>query len=134
MARILKRETGQSIVEIVLLFPILILLLMGLLDFGRLFYAMVALNDAAEEGAIYAAIDPTDLTGIQSRASNATTTLVTISAADVSTTVGTIAVGAPITVTVEFDFEFYTPVAVAFFENNQVRLRAEAVNPIINTH
>ena len=63
-----KKEKGQSIVEIALLLPVLLLMLLGLVDFGRVYYVMVALKDAAQEGAAYAAARPNDGTGIAERA------------------------------------------------------------------
>ena len=45
--------TGQSLVEFALITPLLLLLVMGTLDFGRVFYIKVALQSAAREGAYY---------------------------------------------------------------------------------
>src|SRR3972149_7691537 len=51
-------ETGQSLVEFALMLPFLLLMLMGTLDVGRLYFAYVAIQNAAGEGALYAAIHP----------------------------------------------------------------------------
>ncbi len=51
----MKQEKGNSIVEFALLAPILLLLLFGLVDFGRVFDAWVVTTNAAREGARYAA-------------------------------------------------------------------------------
>jgi hypothetical protein len=48
------REGGQSIVEFVLVLPVLLIILAGLLDLGRLYFAYVAVTDVAGEGAGYA--------------------------------------------------------------------------------
>lgn len=128
-----NKEKGQSIVEIALLLPVLLLMLMGLLDFGRVYYVMVALNDAAQEGAAYAASRPNDTTGIAERAAAASTGLITLSTDDVSVTIagGTPTAGAAVTVAVAYDFTFYTPIAQTFFGSNVVTLDAEASNAII---
>ncbi|MBN1919649.1 MAG: pilus assembly protein [Anaerolineae bacterium] len=128
-----KKEKGQSIVEMALLLPVLLLMLMGLLDFGRVYYVMVALNDAAQEGAAYAASRPSDTTGIAERAASASTGLITVSTDDVSVTIagGTPAAGAAVTVAVQYEFTFYTPIAQTFFEGNTVTLEAETSNAII---
>ncbi len=133
MKRQAVREKGQSIVEVALLFPLLILLLMGVADLGRAYYAVVALKDAAEEGALYAAIDPDNITEIQNRAVHASSGLVEFEASQVSRlpSSGFIA-GAPVTVTVAYDFEFYTPIIQAFFDGGSVTLRGQAVNPIVS--
>jgi Flp pilus assembly protein TadG len=128
----MKREKGQSLVEVAILFPIMLLLLMGVVDLGRAYYAMVALNDAAEEGALYAAIEPDNLTEIQNRAVHATSGLITFAAADVTRkpTSGFTA-GGPVTVTVTYDFELYTPIIQTFFDSGIVTLHGQAVNPIV---
>lgn len=63
-------ERGQSLVELAISFTILLLLVAGTVDFGRAFFTWVALRDAAQEGATYASIDPTNVTEIQNRVYN----------------------------------------------------------------
>lgn len=46
---------------------ILLVLVSGIVDFGRAFFSFVTLNDAAKEGATYASICPTDISGIFAR-------------------------------------------------------------------
>ena len=49
------RETGQSLVEVALALPILLLILLGLADLGRAFYYTTAVASAARQGAAYVA-------------------------------------------------------------------------------
>ena len=42
-----RRIRGQSVVEFALVLPILLLLLAATIDFGRLFYTYVAVDNAA---------------------------------------------------------------------------------------
>lgn len=51
----LRRPTGQSLVEFTLILPVLLLLLMGGIDFGRVFLGWVSLNNTARIAANYAA-------------------------------------------------------------------------------
>lgn len=44
---------GQSLVEIALLLPILLVLVICTLEFGRLFYTKIVITNAAREGAYY---------------------------------------------------------------------------------
>lgn len=44
-----KDERGQSMVEMALLLPVMLLLLAGIFDFGRLFYSYVHLQMASQE-------------------------------------------------------------------------------------
>jgi hypothetical protein len=46
-----KSRSGQSLVEFAFMLPILVLLLIGLADFGFLFYAHVQVTNATREGA-----------------------------------------------------------------------------------
>jgi PKD repeat protein len=54
-----RRIRGQSLVELALVLPVLLVLLAAALDLGRVFYATISLNNAAREGAMAAAADPT---------------------------------------------------------------------------
>ncbi len=53
------RQRGQALVELALIVPLLLLLSMAALDLGRVFYAQITIADAAREGALEAAQDPT---------------------------------------------------------------------------
>ncbi|GAB5494212.1 MAG: hypothetical protein Phog2KO_44270 [Phototrophicaceae bacterium] len=53
-----NKENGQSLIEMALTLPLLLLLLSGLLDLGRAYYTYIALEEAAAEAAIYLAISP----------------------------------------------------------------------------
>lgn len=50
-------ERGQGLVEFALVFPVFILLLLGLLDLGRAVYAYNTIGDAAREGARVAIVN-----------------------------------------------------------------------------
>jgi Flp pilus assembly protein TadG len=53
------RSRGQSIVELAILAPVLLVLLAAALDLGRLFSSQITIANAAREGALAAAQDPT---------------------------------------------------------------------------
>lgn len=73
-----QKEKGQSVTEFALILPVLIIVMAGLLDLGRLYYSYVAVTDAAGEGAAYAAIHPADTDGIIARAQDACGGLIAI--------------------------------------------------------
>ena len=52
------RERGQSLVETAIVFPVLLLLLAAVVDFGRAFDAYIVLTNAAREGARFGAVKP----------------------------------------------------------------------------
>jgi Flp pilus assembly protein TadG len=81
--------SGQSLVELALALPVLILLLLAAADFGRLFYTWIAVSNAARAGAQYgsqtltnaadsngmtraATTDGSNITGLQATASQCT--------------------------------------------------------------
>ena len=53
-----RREGGQSLVETAVVFPILVLLLAAIVDFGRAFDAYIVLTNAAREGARFGSTNP----------------------------------------------------------------------------
>lgn len=63
-------ERGQSLIELVLLLPVLVLVLVGTIDFGRAFTAYITVTNAAREGARYGAMYPADIANIKARARN----------------------------------------------------------------
>ena len=60
-------KCGQSLVELAVSLPILMLLMLGTLDLGRMFFDYIQLRGAVREGAAYGARFPTDTAGIASR-------------------------------------------------------------------
>ena len=55
-----RRSRGQSLVELALVLPVILLLVMMALDFGRAFYSWVTITNATRVGANYAAANPSD--------------------------------------------------------------------------
>ncbi|WP_284979011.1 TadE/TadG family type IV pilus assembly protein [Arthrobacter sp. fls2-241-R2A-200] len=51
-----KKERGAVAVEMALLLPLLLLLLIGIMEFGRALNVQISLTEAAREGARYAAV------------------------------------------------------------------------------
>ncbi len=64
----IRSSRGQSLVEFALTLPLLMLILIGTLDLGRITASYVILANAAREGARYGAAHPGDATGIAQRA------------------------------------------------------------------
>jgi len=54
------RQKGQSLVEFALVLPLLLILVLGAMDIGRLFYMKIIITNAAREGAYYLSIFPED--------------------------------------------------------------------------
>ena len=108
---------GQGIVELAISMPLLLLLLLGTIDIGRVFYDYIQLRNAVREGAGYGARMPNDVGGITLRVNRhgipAGTTVSVACTGDCTTTngvpngVGTIEVSATST---------FTPVTTSFLQ------------------
>lgn len=81
----LKRERGQSLVELAISMVILLYLLSGAVQFGLGFFQYVQLRDAAQEGALYGSMNPTDTAGIEARIRGASSSPIDLSNDDVTT-------------------------------------------------
>jgi len=72
-AGILTSESGQSVLELALLTPLLLALLIGLIELGRYAYISILVGNAARAGAAYGAqtlAQSADTTGIRRTADN----------------------------------------------------------------
>jgi Flp pilus assembly protein TadG len=61
-----KHKKGQSMVEFALVIPVMVLLIAGIFDLGRAFYAAITITNAAREGARYGTLHPDDFAGMKS--------------------------------------------------------------------
>jgi Flp pilus assembly protein TadG len=61
-------ERGQSLVELAISLIVLLFLLLGAVEFSLALFQYVTIRDAAQEGALYGSINPTDEDGIKDRA------------------------------------------------------------------
>jgi Flp pilus assembly protein TadG len=123
-----RQNLGQSLVEFALILPVLLLILMGVFDFGRAIYAFNAVSNAAREGARTAIVDQSVSGGsyvaAQAAADQATALgLDPADPADVDVTfpdtsgVGMCAnpgVGCTVRVEVHYEFEPLTPIIGSF--------------------
>ena len=99
------KERGAALVEAAIILPFLILLVLGTIDIARAFFDAAKIQEAAQEGAIYAATHPKiPLDTIQR-------TEETISTPDIT---GSVVVTCPatdqVTVTVSYTFNMITPI------------------------
>lgn len=79
----LKSERGQSLVELAISLLILLYLLSGAVEFGIAFFQYVQLRDAAQEGALYGSMNPTDTAGIEARVRAASSSPIDLTVDDV---------------------------------------------------
>lgn len=133
------RRRGQSLVELALVLPVLIILLLGLADLGRLFYAYVGISGAAAEGAAYGATiarrpDLDFVEETRRRTVEATDGLVQLDDPAQQVTVVPASINPSterITVTVTYDFELITPLVRNMLGGGILPLRGLAARSIV---
>jgi len=139
--RIERGEKGQSMVELALTLLIILTLLAGAVDLGSAFFSYVAIRDAAQEGALYGSLYPTDTNGIYYRvrqSSSAPVNLSDISIVTVpppSTPQGAcrpLSGSNPITVTVRYNYELSMPFIGAILGTDKIPLSASVTDTILN--
>ena len=64
----LRREEGAVLVEFAIIAPLLFVLLLGIIEFGIVFFSYNTIANAAREGARYGVVHPGDAAGIESAA------------------------------------------------------------------
>ena len=114
-----RLENGQSLVEISISFLFFLFFLLGLLDLGRAYFIMVALEDSAGEAAAFLSINPdcdvadagacADPNNAEWRAANAAGDQLDWSGATISVFYPTVGTGTGNQVRVRIDYPF-TPI------------------------
>ena len=145
--RVRSVSRGQSMVELALVLPLLVLMMLIAIDFGRIYFSYIQINNAAREGAKYAASAPSNtalITTAASRETNAQaqsgeSALVlsapvcknaggTVISCATATTGGS-GPGNTVTVRVAESFSFLTPIINNFWGNN-FQMTASATSTI----
>lgn len=122
-------EEGQSLVEMALMFPILLLVLTGILDLGRAYYSYLQLTNAAREGARYGATYPKDDAKIKTATVDAAANSnVPITTNDVYVSKTGTSSGDTITVSVNINFQFIT---AYIFRIGTIPLQNSASMPVL---
>ena len=124
--KILRSNEGQSLVEFAMILPILLMLIMGILEFGIMLNSYLSVRNASREGARVAIVGSTDieiknliLTISPSLNSTDLTVVVTPSA-------GSRKSGDPITVEVQYNYHFTVPIISGIFGSGIV-LKAQTI-------
>ncbi|MDH7488991.1 MAG: TadE/TadG family type IV pilus assembly protein [Anaerolineae bacterium] len=107
-----RRGRGQSLVEVALLLPVLIVLLAAVIDLGRVLDASIVLSNAARVGARFGSIHPTWYDSIRVRVvdfannSGMAFTGVVLDGSNVEVSSSAVP-GQPIVVTITYDLPLY---------------------------
>ena len=140
-----KRERGQSLVELSISLVLLLLLLTGLVEFGMAFFQFVQLRDAAQEGALYGSMNPTDCTNIENRVKGASNSPVNLN--DPSVTIEVSIDGNPcgnstyltldcegngLTVDIRFEHQIFMPFLASLLGESTIPLHASVTDTILS--
>jgi Flp pilus assembly protein TadG len=130
-----RGERGQSLVELAISLTVILLLLSGAVDFSIAYFSFSAMQDAAQEGALYGSVNPEDETGIISRVRSASTNPVDLAdedLVDVTVTLpGDACEGNEIRVNVIYDYPISMPFIGAIIGSQQIRLNARVTDTIL---
>ena len=108
MRRTELRKRGQAMVEFALVLPILLIILLGIMEFGLVFHEYLVVTHAAREVARAATLGE-DITVVETRVGVLTSETVVV---------GTGVRGSPVTVTVTRMVPLMTPLFSAIFPHN----------------
>lgn len=106
----MKSQKGQTLVETALILPILLMLLFGITDFGRVFHVYLTLDHAGREAAREASVGSDDAV-INLKIIDATSGLNKDKLGVSITPVGKVnrASGSEVTIELTYPFDFLTP-------------------------
>jgi Flp pilus assembly protein TadG len=118
----LREESGATAVEFVLILPLLLALIIGLIDFGRIGFVQVSVTAASREGARFSSLYSSGITNIQTLndfVQNSTPTVARVSQLDsqgslsvTTTQCSAIQSGENTSVTVATNFKWLLPVGL----------------------
>src|SRR5215216_1917164 len=141
-----RLQRGQSLVEMAFGFVLLLIVLSGLLDIGRAYFTYIAMEDGAGEAALYLAIDPdcgqasdhpedpgrcADPNNATFRAREAGNENINWSNAKIDFSRPRVyAVGAQVSVTIEYPMTLLSPFMPRFAGMNPIFLKVQATQII----
>lgn len=130
-----RGERGQSLVELAISLTVIMLLLAGAVDFSIAYFSFSAMQDAAQEGALYGSIHPDDVQGIKDRVRNASSNPVDLSDQDLVevnvTFPGQICEGNEVVVSVIYDYPISMPFIGSIIGAQQITLNANVTDTIL---
>ena len=107
-------ERGAAAVEFALLLPLLLMLVLGTIEFGRAYNAQITLTNAARDGVRVMAI-ANDPAGAKTAAKNAAASVsTTIPATDITLSTNACSTGAQVTLTINYKLSTITGIAGPF--------------------
>ncbi len=107
-------ERGAAAVEFAILLPLLLMLVLGTIEFGRAYNAQITLTNAARDGVRVMAI-ANDPAGAKTAATNAAESVsTTIPTSDITLSTNTCSTGTQVTLTINYTLSTITGIAGPF--------------------
>ena len=141
-----RSERGQSLVEFAITFLVLVLILSVVVDVGRLYFASVAVREAAEEGALYGSMGEFNkIVDRVRQSSSSPIDMEDISKVEVScpgapsndcanlTGPNCLPAGESLTVTVTYQFDFIMPLIAPIIGSSTLPLSHSAVTTVLQS-
>ena len=111
----MKRESerGAAAVEFAILLPLLLMLVLGTIEFGRAYNAQITLTNAARDGVRVMAIGK-DPAAAKNKAQLAAASVSTIPTTDITLSTDTCPAGSQVTLTIKYTLSTITGIAGPF--------------------
>lgn len=122
-----RRSKGQSLVETAIILPIVLLLVMGIIDFGLLFNNYILISNASREGARKAALGGSDIEIVQTVQNMTTTLELSKMAIAITPPYGSRGHGAAVKVSITYRSELITPIIDKFFPGGVAEINSSSV-------
>src|SRR5437868_10346613 len=125
-------QRGTAILELAMILPVMLLLTVGTLDFGRAIYIQNTLANAARDAARFASVDPSNTSCIRTEAQRHAS-LANLQSANVTITPpGNVDLGQPVTVSVQASYRPLVAMVASAIGVPSITLRSSATMQIRN--
>ena len=118
LIKLKKNEKGQSMVEFALVIPVLLLIVIGIIEFGFMFSSYLTLTNASREAVRYISLGGDDVGAILRANNVAVNTDPNRMVVTISPTSSNRDRGDSVTVEINYDYDFLTPFMDVLLGNN----------------
>lgn len=113
----IKNERGQAMVELALVLPLLLLILAGIFDIGRVIYTTMNLNEVTEQTVRLGGLGQSDSAMTQYAVDHVNVKDPSLLEVDITPTDGNRVSGGYVKVTLKYPITFVTPIISQLFSN-----------------
>lgn len=122
--KIYRNHEGQSMVEMAIILPVLLLILFAIFEFGRILGAYMLIHDLARDGVRYGVVGMSDVSVKNHILEH--DSFLTINSEDITISPSTRTIGSALTVRIDYEMEIITPI-ISSIVQNPIDLGAEYV-------